>query len=188
MVLREVMSAHALVASSTNSARGDSLTSDVIFLRKTFFFRRASWNLFCVWTFLFTGIWRRVVRWKSTDISGEICRLIFMVESLAWMIDTCFTLFTWLAYSSTLKMEAEFSSETSDGFQRAAWRHILEDVTHQKYRFKNLKSYVLCTVSSLHVMIGLSECETQPIVISYFDQSVMKQWPAQNIRASWLKR
>jgi hypothetical protein len=40
---------------------------------------------------------------------------------------TCIMLVFWLAYSSTLKMEATCSYKRSVGSQRAARRHIPED-------------------------------------------------------------
>jgi hypothetical protein len=49
--------------------------------------------------------------------------------------ETClppeFTLVSCLAYSSTLKMEATYSSETSVDFRRTTWRYIPEDRTLQ---------------------------------------------------------
>jgi hypothetical protein len=50
-------------------------------------------------------------------------------------------LFLALAYSSTLKMEATFSSETSVDFQPTTRRYIPEDRTFQCHRCENLKSY-----------------------------------------------
>jgi hypothetical protein len=46
-----------------------------------------------------------------------------------------------LNYSSTLKMEAIRSSETSGATQRTTRRHIPEDDTLQNHRCENLKSY-----------------------------------------------
>jgi hypothetical protein len=40
-------------------------------------------------------------------------------------------LVSFLAYSSTLKMEATRSSETLVDFQRSTWRYIPEDITLQ---------------------------------------------------------
>jgi hypothetical protein len=45
------------------------------------------------------------------------------------LLATCFTLVSCLAYSSTLKMAATCSSETSVDFQRITWRYIPEDRT-----------------------------------------------------------
>jgi hypothetical protein len=42
---------------------------------------------------------------------------------------TCFTLVSFLAYSSAMKMEATCSSETSVGFQRATRRYVTEGRT-----------------------------------------------------------
>jgi hypothetical protein len=45
------------------------------------------------------------------------------------------------AYSSILKMEAIYSSETSIDFQRTTWRYIPEDSIVHNHRCENLKSY-----------------------------------------------
>jgi hypothetical protein len=45
---------------------------------------------------------------------------------------TCVVLVHWLAYSSTMKMEAIYSSETLVDFQRTTRRYILEAGTLQK--------------------------------------------------------
>jgi hypothetical protein len=52
-----------------------------------------------------------------------------------------FTLVFCLAYSSTLKMEATCSSETSVDFQRTTRRYIPEDKTLHNHRCENLKLY-----------------------------------------------
>jgi hypothetical protein len=62
------------------------------------------------------------------------------------------------AYSSTMKMEAIFSSETSGDFQRTTRRYIPEDRALHNHRCENLKSYtcrssckasvILCHVST----------------------------------------
>jgi hypothetical protein len=46
------------------------------------------------------------------------------------------------AYSSTLKMDAICSSETSVDFQRTARRYIPDDSTFQDHSCENLKSYI----------------------------------------------
>jgi hypothetical protein len=45
------------------------------------------------------------------------------------LLATFFTLVSCLAYSSTLKMEATYSSEMSVEFQRTIWRYIPEGKT-----------------------------------------------------------
>jgi hypothetical protein len=40
----------------------------------------ASWNLKVQWRISSSGIWRRIVRWVSTDVSGEHIASIFRVE------------------------------------------------------------------------------------------------------------
>jgi hypothetical protein len=47
------------------------------------------------------------------------------------------------AYSSTLKMEATYSSETLVDFQRTTQCHIPEDITLHNHFCENLKSYIL---------------------------------------------
>jgi hypothetical protein len=49
-------------------------------------------------------------------------------------------LVSWVAYSSTLKMEAICSSETSVDTQRTTRRYISEDSTLHDHRCENLKS------------------------------------------------
>jgi hypothetical protein len=43
------------------------------------------------------------------------------------LLATCFTLLSCLAYSSTLKMEAKYYSESSADFQWNTWLYIPED-------------------------------------------------------------
>jgi hypothetical protein len=45
-----------------------------------------------------------------------------------------------LSCSSTLEMEAIYSSETSVDFHRTVWNYILEDTTLHSHRCENLKS------------------------------------------------
>jgi hypothetical protein len=53
-----------------------------------------------------------------------------------------FTLVSCLAYSSTLKLEATRSSETSADFQRATRRYIPQHRTIHNHRCENLKCYM----------------------------------------------
>jgi hypothetical protein len=53
-----------------------------------------------------------------------VVRILYIKTDL---LDTCFMLVSCLAYSSTLKMEATCSSETSVDFQRTTVRCIPED-------------------------------------------------------------
>jgi hypothetical protein len=63
-----------------------------------------------------------------------------------------------LAYSSTLKMEATCSCETSVDFQRTTLRYIPEDRTLYNHCCENLKFYItLCFIKEL--MYGHYECE-----------------------------
>jgi hypothetical protein len=57
------------------------------------------------------------------------------------LLAACFMLVFCLTYSSTLKMEATFSSETSVDFQRPT-RRIPEDRKLHNHRCENLKSYI----------------------------------------------
>jgi hypothetical protein len=54
----------------------------------------------------------------------------------------CFTLVSSSANSSTLKMEAIWSFETSADFQRTTRRYIPEDGTLHNHRCENLKCYI----------------------------------------------
>jgi hypothetical protein len=45
------------------------------------------------------------------------------------LLATCFTLVSCFTYSSTLKMDAARSSETSVNFERTTWRYIPDDRT-----------------------------------------------------------
>jgi hypothetical protein len=62
-----------------------------------------------------------------------------------------FTLVSCSAYSSTLKMEAICSSETSVDIQQPTWRYIPEDSTLQNHRCENLKSYKI--EDSVHFLL-----------------------------------
>jgi hypothetical protein len=64
------------------------------------------------------GMWRRVLRWKSSDVSEEHTASIFIVR----MNSTC-------------------SSETPVDLQRATWRCILEDRIIHNHRCDNFKCY-----------------------------------------------
>jgi hypothetical protein len=50
---------------------------------------------------------------------------------------TCFTLVSWLGYSSTLKMEAPCFSETSIDFRRTTRRCIPEDMTGNRQTLRS---------------------------------------------------
>jgi hypothetical protein len=63
--------------------------------------------------------------------------------SVKAVIATCFYAGSCLAYSSTLKMVAICSSETSVDFQRSTRRYIPEDSTLHNHRCENLKSYFI---------------------------------------------
>jgi hypothetical protein len=54
-----------------------------------------------------------------------------------------FTQISYAAYSSTLKIEAICSPETSIDFQRITQRYLPEDITLHNHNCENLKSYKL---------------------------------------------
>jgi hypothetical protein len=47
---------------------------------------------------------------------------------------------SWLAYSSTMKMETKYYSEMPNGFQQITGPNVLEDENLYNYRCDNLKS------------------------------------------------
>jgi hypothetical protein len=103
-----------------------------------------------------SGIWRCVVRWVSTDVSGGTYRLHlqgrrnrFSKSEASHLLVCCTQKFglppaCWFAEPnfSTLKMEAICSSETSVETQRTTRRHIPEDDTLQDKWGSTLKSLV----------------------------------------------
>jgi hypothetical protein len=75
-----------------------------------------------------SGIKRRVVRWKSTDVSEEYMSLPssgLKNKSSRLCLSPGFTLVSCSPYSSNLKMEATCSSETSVDFQRTTFFSII---------------------------------------------------------------
>jgi hypothetical protein len=89
------------------------------------------------WRVSSSGIWRRVVRRVSTDVSEEHIASILRV----CLPPACLLDFAQLI-SSILKMEAICSSETSVETQRTIWRHIAEDDTLYNHHSENLKSLI----------------------------------------------
>jgi hypothetical protein len=77
-------------------------------------------------------------------------RLLFMPP--AFKLDPC------SVYSSTLKMEAICSSETSVGFQRTTRRYIPEDNTLSNHRCESLKSYMITVCSSFCIVLRVMLC------------------------------
>jgi hypothetical protein len=73
---------------------------------------------------------------------GQTYRLHFQGQGLC--LPPAFTLVSCSAYSSTLKMEAICSCETSVDFQRNTRRYIPKDSTLHNHRCENLKSYTAC--------------------------------------------
>jgi hypothetical protein len=61
------------------------------------------------------------------------------------------------AYSSTMKMEAVRSSETSADTQRTTRSYIPEDSTLHNHRCENLKSYIFI-YSLLNDAASISDC------------------------------
>jgi hypothetical protein len=57
------------------------------------------------------------------------------------LLATCFTLVSYLAYTSTLRMEVTCSSKTLVDFEGITWSYSPEDRTLNNHRCENLKSY-----------------------------------------------
>jgi hypothetical protein len=79
-------------------------------------------------------IWGWVGPWATSDVS---------TKKLAILLATCLLAGFAEMFSSTLKMEAICSSETSVSSQQTTRRHIPEDDTLHNHRCENLKSYKL---------------------------------------------
>jgi hypothetical protein len=80
---------------------------------------------------------------KKTGWKQVVSRLYaFIALCYAGCSPPVFTLVSCLDCSSTLKMEAKFSSETSVDFQRTARSYIPQYRTLHNRRFENLKSYI----------------------------------------------
>jgi hypothetical protein len=81
--------------------------------------------------------------------------LILLTSFIVWQIAPCrnlppaFTLVSCVAFSSTLRMEATCSSETSVDFQRTPGQSFPKDITHHNHRCKKFKSYINITGSYL---------------------------------------
>jgi hypothetical protein len=56
-------------------------------------------------------------------------------------------------YSSRVKMEAIFSSETSVVFERITRRHMPEDINRRSYSCENLKSFIPYSLDSCLVLL-----------------------------------
>jgi hypothetical protein len=67
-------------------------------------------------------------------------------------------LVSFLAYSSTLKMEATCSSETSIDFQKITLRFVSEGSTLHNHRWENLKFYMNIIMFAEVEMCSLSIC------------------------------
>jgi hypothetical protein len=78
--------------------------------------------------------------YRLHPLGRRINRARYQVAGLGLPLD--FARVSCSAYSSTLKMEAILSSETSVNFQRTAQRNITEDSTLHNHRCENLKSYI----------------------------------------------
>jgi hypothetical protein len=76
-------------------------------------------------------------------IGFMVLTAVVMKSTFFWLcLLSAFVLVSYSAYSSTLKMEAICSSETSVDFQRATRRYIPEDST--------LHPYIGLTISAVH--------------------------------------
>jgi hypothetical protein len=90
-----------------------------------------------IWRVLFSAIWRRVVRWKSTEVSEKHIVSVFRVKVKSYLLSACYKLVSCLAYS-TMKIHRTCSSETSVGIQRTTRRDVPEDRTPANHRWENL--------------------------------------------------
>jgi hypothetical protein len=86
------------------------------------------------------------VGWKQGERQDSVFWYYNTVQSVGGqptfaLVATCFTLVSCLAYSSTLKVEATCSFETSVDFQKTTRPYIPEDGTIHNQRCENLKSY-----------------------------------------------
>jgi hypothetical protein len=83
---------------------------------------------------------------------------------------------SWLAYSSALKMEAMFLSETSVDFQRTTRSYITEYSTLHNHRCENLKSYVKRSVQMCKILRRFpSSCsaESDIVRVRYNDRNLL---------------
>jgi hypothetical protein len=78
--------------------------------------------------------WCKIVIEKQTCFYGEELQLLGIAR---WKpnVAACLMIVSCFAYSSTLKMNAIYSSRTSVGFQLIALRYIPEDGTDHEYRY-----------------------------------------------------
>jgi hypothetical protein len=86
------------------------------------------------------------------------------ITRVADIFAACFVLISCMANSSSLKMEAIRSSETSVNFHRTTWRYIPEGRSLHNYRCENLKfnSYILfCFVSGKRKQVCLTGKDTK---------------------------
>jgi hypothetical protein len=82
---------------------------------------------------LSSGIWRRVARYKSTDLSEECTTSFFRSRRVSQA-------YNHQEADSKLKMEAVCSSQTSTSFYRTIRRHIPGDSNVRTHRFENVRS------------------------------------------------
>jgi hypothetical protein len=111
-----------------------------------------------------TGIWRRVVRWVSTDVSEEHIASICRVEKISWERN-----------ERKSRSEELCSSETSVDSQRTTCRYLPEDGTLHTHRCENLKSYIQKATPSNHCGRGF-ESESKNGCLSQFWRAVLWRW------------
>jgi hypothetical protein len=97
-------------------------------------------------------MWRRVVCWVGTDVSEEHI-------APAFLLLTCWFLLK--LFSSTLKMEAVCSSETSVSTQHTTRRHIPENDTLQLFELFRSDRMLLLTLL------------TPPLQIPFYNSDVI---------------
>jgi hypothetical protein len=74
------------------------------------------------------------------DFKESVCKYENIYCSKELCLQPAFPLVSCSAYSSTLKMDAKYSSEKSVVFQRTTLRYIPEDSTLHNHRCESLKS------------------------------------------------
>jgi hypothetical protein len=109
------------------------------------------------------------IRWKSTDVSEEY-------------VATCFVLVSSLAYSSTLRMWAIFSSETSIGFQHVTQRYVPEDRNIHRNHCGSPKS---CTQHLPVQIVRFSFRMQTSYYYYYYYCSTALHWALAAVSVSW---
>jgi hypothetical protein len=78
----------------------------------------------------------------------------------------CFTLISCFVFSSNLKMEATYSSETSFDFQRTTQRYIPEDKSFHNHSCENQRPYIAMLMVENSRMQLANHCFVTPLIYS----------------------